>query len=208
MKTKSDVTVWVVKHLRDLRSGKPETDVLLFGSEELARAYIARDHADFVPWPAPEEGEEDEPVTQWCLGDPDGYVDEYVELEDRTVDRGAGGHAVVIVQRDSATHPMVDQGGELDDLAPGVIPIELEEVRFRFTGALENLKRHSGIDEHDVLFTFEGRLHVANKLTALSDTWDPTTQTWRESSREVTRLVERMYGDSDGALEYLEGSGG
>lgn len=73
--------VWIVKNLRDLRSGKPETDVTVFKSEARARRFIAEEHAAFKPWNTDDDFDPalDE-VTQWCLGDAD-YPDEYIELE-------------------------------------------------------------------------------------------------------------------------------
>lgn len=69
--------VWVVKRLRNLRSGKPETDVDMFATEPLARAFIAERYRAFSPWDY--DPAETVYPTQWFLGDP--VPDEYVELE-------------------------------------------------------------------------------------------------------------------------------
>lgn len=73
--------VWIVKNLRDLRSGKPETDLTVFLAEKEARDFIAKEHPRFQPWITDDDfySALDE-VTQWCLGDAD-YPDEYIELE-------------------------------------------------------------------------------------------------------------------------------
>ncbi len=73
----SIVDVWIVKHLYDLHSGKPETDVRLFGTEAEARAFVEETYSDFVSW----DDEADEPVYVWCLTNGMGALDEYVELE-------------------------------------------------------------------------------------------------------------------------------
>lgn len=77
------VPTFVLKHLRDLWSGKPETDLYFFATEAAARAFVASDFPRFVPWDEFEEDEEDEEdsadlsPTQWTVDD----GDEYLELE-------------------------------------------------------------------------------------------------------------------------------
>lgn len=68
------VTLFILKHLRDLRSGKPETDVWLFASEEAAREFKDDNFLSFVPreW-TKEEGL----VCRWSFND----GDEFLELE-------------------------------------------------------------------------------------------------------------------------------
>lgn len=69
--------MFIVKHLRDLRSGKPETDVLAFPTEEAARQY-ASSQADgqFDD----DEGEDGDEGYIWYKGDRD-MPDEYFEVE-------------------------------------------------------------------------------------------------------------------------------
>ena len=70
--------VWlaVVKHLRDLGSRKPETDVYLYRDEAEARRRIAERWPDAFPWP---EFPEDDLSTPTVWSTDDG--EEFIELE-------------------------------------------------------------------------------------------------------------------------------
>lgn len=79
------MTVWLVKRLRDLRSGKPETDVTVFATERLARTRIARDHGDFLPFDVEEAREECRQARVWYSGEDPNRPEEYVELEEASI---------------------------------------------------------------------------------------------------------------------------
>lgn len=79
------IRVWVIKCLRDLRSGKPETDVTLFNAEAMSeaevRAFIGKRWPEALPW----DCEEDEDPTVWSIGNPR-HPDEFIELGEYVVD--------------------------------------------------------------------------------------------------------------------------
>lgn len=87
--------VWIVKHLRDLSSSRPETDVELFTDEQAARDWITKEieHTKFKPFRPEDEEEEDteEPCSVWYNED----RDEYLELDGPR--RPLGEHATIML---------------------------------------------------------------------------------------------------------------
>lgn len=74
------MVVWILKHVRDIRTGLPRVDLSLFGDEDAARTHLDEEFIsrDFEPRP-PDDGAY---PAAWFLGDPR-LPDELVELEQR-----------------------------------------------------------------------------------------------------------------------------
>lgn len=117
------MTICIVKHLRDLRSGKPETDVEAFTSEDDARLFISEQFVrhGFMPWrtsdQAGEPVEKREPVFTWFIGS-DVLPDEYVELDLAQLHTEWKPSECFpdIEERTTDVYPlMVDEGGDIDD---------------------------------------------------------------------------------------------